>query len=248
MYQTKVGRLLWAMVVCCCFLVAGTLINNSYSDWQESPIATTITTHPIAELDFPTVTVCPPRGSSTALNYDLMKADNDSMTEQDREDLIQEVYEVTIKQPHLEYAEKMIAASTAENLDEVYHGLQSIPGTYAEGFKIKVRKLSGSIRSPFYGEDYDESQYESSRIHQVVLEFPSDLAKQMGDGKLVVELEVDVREEEGWVEEVRYIKGPRYKLYNDSEKTWNEAEEHCTLVLALLISTVSTGQLHNTFS
>ena len=48
------------------------------------PVSTSITTRPIADLDFPTVTVCPSKDSLTALNYDLMKADNNSLTEQDR--------------------------------------------------------------------------------------------------------------------------------------------------------------------
>ena len=59
--QTGLGKAFWSLVVIISFLGAIYLIHDSYSDWQESPIATTISTHPIAELDFPTVTVCPPR-------------------------------------------------------------------------------------------------------------------------------------------------------------------------------------------
>ena len=84
-------------MVLCGFLGAIYLINDSYSDWQESPIATSISTHPIAELDFPTVTVCPPRGSHTALNYDLMKATNDSMTETEKELLVNAAFDSFIK-------------------------------------------------------------------------------------------------------------------------------------------------------
>ena len=45
----------------------------------------------------------------------------------------------------------------------------------------------------------------------------------------MVELEVDTRVEEGWVEEVRYIEGKKYQRYNDtnSPKTWSLAEEDC---------------------
>ena len=45
----------------------------------------TITTHPVADLEFPTVTVCPPKGSNTALNYDLIRARNVSFTDDKRE-------------------------------------------------------------------------------------------------------------------------------------------------------------------
>ena len=63
------------------------LINSSYSKWQESPIATTITTHPLDNLDFPIVTVCPPKGSHTSSYPDLVKADNASLGANEREEL-----------------------------------------------------------------------------------------------------------------------------------------------------------------
>ena len=96
--QTKTGKLLWFLIVCIGFMVASYLINSSYVDWQKSPVSTTITTHPLSDLPFPTVTVCPPKGSNTALNYDLMRAHNDSMTDDDREDLKKSVVDIFIKE------------------------------------------------------------------------------------------------------------------------------------------------------
>ena len=66
-HQTTITKCSWAIVVCLGFIGAGILIHRSYDKWQESPIETTITTHPLDGLDFPTVTVCPPKGSNTAL-------------------------------------------------------------------------------------------------------------------------------------------------------------------------------------
>ena len=71
--KSKIARATWVAIVVACFAVAVYMINNSYEEWQESPVSTTITTHPITELEFPTVTVCPPRGSNTALNHLLEK-------------------------------------------------------------------------------------------------------------------------------------------------------------------------------
>ena len=58
--------------------------------------------------------------------------------------------------------------------------------------------------------------------HKVVLEFPPDLSEQVGSVSLVVELEVDTREEEGGREEVTYWegrgeRGKSYKLYKSKE-------------------------------
>ena len=93
-----IGKLAWCLVVVLGFTGAVYLINKSYSAWQESPLATSISTYPITDLDFPPVTVCPAKGSHTAINYDLMKADNDSLTEEDRDNLKQAVY-VNITEP-----------------------------------------------------------------------------------------------------------------------------------------------------
>ena len=71
--RSHVTKVLWACIVITGFTIAGVLINNSYSDWRDNPVSTTISTHPISELKFPKITVCPPSGTNTALNYDLMK-------------------------------------------------------------------------------------------------------------------------------------------------------------------------------
>ena len=70
--QTWYGKLFWTAVVVLGFTGAFVLINNSYSAWQDSPIATTISTHPLASLDFPNVTVCPPNITFQTANTKIM--------------------------------------------------------------------------------------------------------------------------------------------------------------------------------
>ena len=70
---SKSWKMFWFLVVVAGFSAAIYLINDSYADWQASPIATSTSIQPIADLDFPTITVCPPKGSNTALNYDLTR-------------------------------------------------------------------------------------------------------------------------------------------------------------------------------
>ena len=113
-----------------CFTVAGYLINDSYSDWLESPVATIITTKPLSDLDFPTVTVCPPKDSNTALNYDLMKADNNSLTQEDREWLKQEVLEIFLKHDHYDNINTILSIINEENTGKLVKGFQSYPRPY----------------------------------------------------------------------------------------------------------------------
>ena len=77
----KYARLFWLCVILCGFSGACFLIYKSFHSWAESPVRTTVETLPISELKFPKVTVCPPRNTYTDLNYDLMLAENVSLTE-----------------------------------------------------------------------------------------------------------------------------------------------------------------------
>ena len=90
--KSRTARAGWVAIVVACFLIAIYMITGSYKEWQESPVSTTITTHPITELDFPTVTVCPPRGSNTALNHLLEKVKDVNFTEEERYDLLETSY------------------------------------------------------------------------------------------------------------------------------------------------------------
>ena len=88
---------------------------------------TTSTTRPIGTLDFPVVTVCPPWGSNTAFNYDLIKADNQSLTEQNRENLKQEAYDIFLQSSHVTYVSSLINITNKENVKLLYNGFQSVP-------------------------------------------------------------------------------------------------------------------------
>ena len=91
------------LVVVFGFSTAFFLINSSYVDWQASPIATSISTHPISELDFPTVTVCPPKGSNTVLNYDLLTAVNKTFDDETKNEMLDIVMSLSKDYYHEKY-------------------------------------------------------------------------------------------------------------------------------------------------
>ena len=107
--QTIIAKCLWFSFVCLGFLGAGLLIGKSYVEWQKSPVATSISTLSISDLEFPNVTVCPPKGSNTALNYDLMKADNHLMTEEEQKLVSQDAYSVFVEAPFQEYFDRLLS-------------------------------------------------------------------------------------------------------------------------------------------
>ena len=69
-----------------------------------------------------------------------------------------------------------------------------------------------------------EEYYQEDREFLMVLELPHDIKEQVSSGSLIIELEVDTRVEEDWVEEVSLL--PTFTLHT-TEKTWLEAESYC---------------------
>ena len=136
-HQTTVAKCAWAVIVCLGFIGAGGLIERSYDKWHESPIATTITTLPLADLDFPQVTVCPPKGSHSALNYDLMKAANVSFSNEMRQNMKDFIWNNLVRDQHKIYVREMLSMTTPSDIENMYYGQQSLPKPYGNtGFKI----------------------------------------------------------------------------------------------------------------
>ena len=86
--KTAFSKLFWVVVVVVGFLTAAFLIQRSFSDWEENPFSTSIETYPISKALYPRVTVCPPVGTNTALNNDLVKADIATLDQEKRDELI----------------------------------------------------------------------------------------------------------------------------------------------------------------
>ena len=124
-------------------------------------------------------------------------------------------------------------------MDQVYQGFLSLPSPYnhVNHFEINMWNKNGTITTPWYQEDFVEEYYKEDRDFHMVLDLPDDIKDQVGRGSLVIELDIDIREEEGWIEQLIYkeIKEGKpatpsiidYTLMNITEKSWPDAEEEC---------------------
>ena len=83
--------------------------------------------------------------------------------------------------------------------------------------------LNGSITTPWFGEEYVEEYYKEDKDFLMVLEVPDDIKYQVGGGSLIIDVEVDIRDEEGWVEDITSF---TFSLHA-TKKTWEEAERDC---------------------
>ena len=69
-------------------------------------------------------------------------------------------------------------------------------------FEMRTRYLMGNITTPRFKCQVDLATYQQSFAYKVSLEFPENLNLIVGDGSLVIDLDVNTREEEGWSEHV----------------------------------------------
>ena len=227
--QTKIGKCLWLSFVCLGFIGAGLLIGKSYFEWQKSPVATSISTLSIEDLDFPNVTVCPPKGSNTALNYDLMKADNDLVTEQERGKLLQDAYSAFVEAPFQEHFDRLLSQVNPENLENLFRGYQSIPKMTDENVtETLFCSLNGTFHTPWFGGDFEKTFFESDQQHRARIEFPENLKEEIGSGRLVIELEINTREE---LNETVWIRNDTAEIlvykFHPEGKNWEDAERFC---------------------
>ena len=178
------------------------------------------------------------------LNYDLMKADNNSLTKEDKEMLKKETYNIFIEQSHKDFIKAMVAVANPENLKQTLLGLQSIPISYGgeRGFEITLSNNNGTWHTPWLGEEFQKNYYKENKYYNLILEFPQEFPDPMEGGSLVIQLEMDTRYEEGWQEEVVYWEGSKYKLYTDEYKNWSDAASHCQGEGGHLASVMSDGE------
>ena len=81
-------KLLWIIVVFISFVTAGYLIHDSFASWSRSPVISSVSTYPIEDVDFPDITVCPPKDSNTILNHGIITSDQIEIDNATRQELI----------------------------------------------------------------------------------------------------------------------------------------------------------------
>ena len=92
---TKLANLFWITIVLMGFLISIVMIHESFIEWSNNPVLTTVETRPISEIKLPKVTVCPPKNTFTDLNYDLMKvAEKVTLTDDKRKEIFYELVEI----------------------------------------------------------------------------------------------------------------------------------------------------------
>ena len=214
--KSKLAKAIWLAIVVACFAIAIYMINDSYMEWQESPVSTTITTHPITVLEFPSVTVCPPRGSNTALNHLFERVKNVNFTQNERLELLKISNEVFIEIPNKNYVRQMTEFLTTDYKKKIANGLASMPEVDKNG-TIILRSFepegSFSLDIP--------SDFFSKQTLKYELDLPKNIVDLVGEGELVISVENKSEVEISFTQSTLE--------YNNVSLNWSAAEEFCVL-------------------
>ena len=196
----RFARLFWICVVLTGFTGAAYLIQQSFSSWAVSPITTTIETRSIRGIDFPNVTVCPPRNSFTSLIPDLVRSRNINFDQEIRKELSDYVphatYDVTRKANSREYQEFLGGERSYSNW---YRGISKLE-FYKIGYSSNkyydfyTTAPNGSFSTPYFGEPYNVSLFDCGLTTMVVICVPENLTV---GSKIVVDLHYDVDDDDG---------------------------------------------------
>ena len=193
----RLTRILWILVVSIGFTCAGVIIQKSFSSWAVSPVTTTLESHPLTDLAFPSVTVCPPRDSFTSLNRDLSRlAENFTIDPPTKNALIADLPSVIFDS---DFNETFSTFSRATNLSLGWYlgytsiafisrplGHQPLPVVYQSS------ALAETVSSPFFEEPFDIETFEKNMLFRIEIYKPK---KATSNTKIEIKIEFDTDNE-----------------------------------------------------
>ena len=195
-------RLFWTIVILTGFSTAGVLIHQSFKDWNENPVTTTIETRPISEITFPKVTVCPPKNTLTDLNYYLMKTKNMTLNNNTKDEFTNYALELLYDHVYDSITANLSLLEDKDRYYNWYHGYTQITLPYyfcwnpdmfgaCDGvtYKIRTHATSGTISSKHFGESFDPFNMERHGYFRIDV-YPPDNVKSFSN----VTLHYDIRQ------------------------------------------------------
>ena len=145
-------RCIWAIIVVACFSYDVHMIESAFRSWAANPVVTSVDTKPIGEVILPEITICPPPGTNTALNLDLVTAEQVELDENQRENLTLVAVETLHNTSINMFIDEQASFHTSDSIFDVYSGLQKM--TYA--FTAPAFSFSGV--------DYPESFFHETTL------------------------------------------------------------------------------------
>ena len=175
----KFAKLFWIFAVVAGFTGAAFLIQLSFQSWSLSPVKTTVETLPISRITLPKVTVCPPKNTFTDLNYDLERADEMGLDDDQRNQLFGMALGL-LETKHFEnnwaFWNKVQEKNRFFNW---YHGLTVIASPLSHRqtlrFLVSTSAPNGVLTTQHFGEPFQLNKLDKQAEHEIMLYCPDDI-------------------------------------------------------------------------
>ena len=186
----RLVKFFWILIVIGGFTGAGVLIYQSFDNWTDNPVTTTIETIPISEVRFPKITVCPPKNTFTDLNYDLMSVGNRTISPDTNSDdaqlfqlLLDQFVEYFQNKDFENQFEQFINSKGKDTYQNWYNGNTRVPiqlnrisrdspnvEVQIDGKRIETYAETGEIASSFFGERFQADKFELDAIFTITIQ------------------------------------------------------------------------------
>ena len=173
----KVIRLLWILTVIAGFTGAGVIIYQSFDDWNQNPITTTVETRPIREITFPKITVCPPKNTFTDLNYDIIMMKNKTLDNETRAEMTNYAMELLYDDLYENMMANLSKLQDSKRYYNWYHGYTEINLPVYEKkhglrYFVITSATSGNISTQNFGEMFDPEKVDTHVEYHIEIHGP----------------------------------------------------------------------------
>ena len=190
------SRFFWIFVVIGGFLGAGYLIYESFDNWEQSPISTTLETLPISKITFPNVTVCPPKNLFLNLNYDILQSEKVKLNNDKRENLIKDSLGIYQEQFYKEMMRNLSKFEDPDRYYNWYHGYTEIGYPYYSTnsnqlqYHVETYATSGNISTQYYEDKFDVDKVDGNIYIGIKVNVPASVD---GDNNVTLMFDVNKR-------------------------------------------------------
>ena len=170
------ARLFWILVVISGFSGAIFLINESFYNWEQSPIKTTIETLPISKITFPNITVCPPKNTFLDLNFDIKQSENLTLSVEQRKELTNYTFDIIQEEFHKDLMTNLSKVVDPGRYHCWYYGYTEIKYPYniegQECSKIFTSASSGDISTQHFDDQFDSDLVDGNLCVEIHIYVP----------------------------------------------------------------------------
>ena len=169
------ARLFWITLVIVSFVMSSLLIWESFQSWADNPVRTTTRTVPMKEMKFPKLTVCPPKNTFTDLNYDLILAENVTLTDKKKNQLYEYIVAMIDEHVYMDPWDKLHEENRFYNWYNGFTSMYKEPhyrSSHLFEFEIFTTAASGVITTQYFEERFNPSLVENKQTYSIKL-FPA---------------------------------------------------------------------------